>query len=286
MSNTNPADSEPKGSKYALRTRSSSKRKREDESAETSGATTPENKSKKARSESYDTKGWTSEKGESLGKVKMEQQSVGVLKKDASTIFFGPKKLATKLHKMTFQHDGKGVNCFRIDMTTQSHGQGDVEDSSVGCFIAAADAINGQLNASVNKTVLIHCDNGRSRTAHALIVFLMRHHGFTAAAAAAFITDAQKERGLKSFSTSPETTKDRETYFDWIKRAESGGKIHDKSTDYLATYSLSRPLKDETKWLCLVGENASTLEKEFGKQEKIHLKTQEKTPNPTESEDG
>jgi hypothetical protein len=274
MSDAGYTESKPPAPQSPLR--SSGKRKLSDASTEKPDATTSENKPKKARTEPDSSNGWTFEKGPSLGKVASVEQHLGVLKKGGSTIFFGPKKLAAKLRDNTLYYDDKGVNCFRVDMTIQSHGQDDVEGKSVGCFIAAADAIKAQLEETLNKTVLIHCDNGRSRTAHALIVFLMRHHSLSADAAAAFITAAQKERGLQTFSTAPATTAGRETYFDWIKKAEKGGTINDEGTDYLAMYSFSKPLVDETKWVCLVGENRSKLEKEFVKQQKLETKAEKK----------
>lgn len=186
---------------------------------------------------------WTHSTGDYIGIVKGKGQLLGILQnaKKGWTIKFGPASIGSN----------RSVN--RIDMTGQDHSTNkDTPEGTVGCFIAAADAIKYELEN--NGTILIHCAAGNSRTGHALIVFLMRHEGFDANSAGEFVMTAQNKRGCP-FNLNPK--KSTETYFEWILRLENDVKNKGNSGEKKATYLTSQPGENSNKILHHIAGNKS-----------------------------
>ncbi|MFC4726927.1 hypothetical protein [Coralloluteibacterium thermophilus] len=92
-------------------------------------------------------------------------------------------------------------------------------------FIAAADRLHSLLATS--NTVTLHCVNGKSRTACALLVFLIRHHAVAYAEAATFVTAMQAERRAHEPGFSFDLARQGTTgsYAQWIEAWWRAGRL-------------------------------------------------------------
>lgn len=101
----------------------------------------------------------------------------------------------------------------RIDLTHMAHGMDDSAEKAIPCFKAAADLIDDHLKQG--RAATIHCGHGRSRTAFALIVFLMRHHAFSYKDASELVSVGIVERGV-NFDLARKSAQVDQGYQDWV----------------------------------------------------------------------
>ncbi|WCD82967.1 dual specificity protein phosphatase family protein [Pseudomonas sp. TUM22785] len=182
----------------------------------------------------YEKNGWTISAGYRTGEIKGPR---------GETIYFG-----------SYHHLAKTAN--RVDLRDMSHGSDDTEDKCIPCFIAAADIMHSELQSGNAATV--HCRNGNSRTAFALIAYFARHQGFTIKDAGAFITEGQKER-TDGLVFSLEKQANNNSYWRWINNPKWSPILTDptKGKEYRAAHSISGPERTKHKIFHAVMTNIS-----------------------------
>ena len=128
----------------------------------------------------------------------------------------------------------------------------DSKDKAIPCFIAAADLIHREL--SQHGKVCINCGNGNSRTAFALMTYLIRHQSFSWTEASEFVSAGQAERSDIDFKLRTEGPNG--SYCEWIE--SSIKKITgEKTTDYIGGHVKLTSKSDANKSVFSVVPNAS-----------------------------
>lgn len=157
---------------------------------------------------------WTIEGGDNYGTL--DHTTKG-------TIIFGSRKGINR------QRKGGAGNLQAIDLSDMAHGVDDSSDQAIPSFIAAADLIHQILGMEGHK-VYLHCGHGNSRTAFALITYLVRHGGFTWDEATAFVEAGQKERIDIKFKL--DTDGPNGSYLGWLGAAkERIANLSEKHTE-------------------------------------------------------
>ncbi len=142
-------------------------------------------------------------------------------------IIFGSRKGINR------QRRGGAGNLQAIDLSGMEHGSvDDSPEKAIPCFLAAADLIDRVLGAPGHK-VYLHCGHGNSRTAFALITFLVRHGGFSWDDATTFVTAGQHERLDINFQLN--TSGPNGSYLEWLGAAER--RIKDRAESHTDTRS-------------------------------------------------
>ena len=159
---------------------------------------------------------------------------------EKGTIIFGSR---TGIRR---QRKGPAGNLQAIDLTDMEHGIDDSAELAVPCFIAAADLIQRVLNLAGHK-VYLHCGHGNSRTAFAMMTYLVRHGGgFTWEDATEFVASGQSERLDITFQLH--THGPNGSYLEWLTAAQA--RLTDLQESHTATRSWL--LQDNGKMVHLV----------------------------------
>ncbi|TCV95844.1 dual specificity protein phosphatase-like protein [Luteibacter rhizovicinus] len=159
---------------------------------------------------------------------------------------------------------------YRIDISQTFHGQAeDVATVTVPRFMSAADLVHREVkNGGV---VTMHCANGNSRTSFVLIVYLMRHEGFTWDEASQLISDGQTERPDIVFNIN--AGGHNGPYSTWVKEYSQNGKLMDRadSSYYIETFSQVRCEPKENKAVFEIMKTHRPKKMRAGEQERIDV---------------
>ncbi|MEW9570529.1 hypothetical protein ABQJ54_02055 [Rhodanobacter sp. Si-c] len=178
---------------------------------------------------------WTITAGDNYGTLSHDQKGA---------IIFGSRKGINR------QRRGGAGNLQAIDLSDMAHGVDDSADQAVPCFIAAADLIERILGAPGRK-VYLHCGHGNSRTAFAMMTYLVRHGGgFSWDEATAFVTAGQSERHDINFQL--DTHGPNGSYLGWLGAAQA--RITDLQERHTARRSWL--LQDKGRMVYLVAADA------------------------------
>lgn len=142
----------------------------------------------------------------------------------------------------------------RIDLRYLSHGMDDTAEKALAGFIAAADSIQKQL-ARTGRHAIVYCANGNSRTAFALIAFLVRHEGFEYEDAAKFVAAGQSEREDITFSLTKQVNNN--SYYRWLKDGQEQLKDLGNRSRFEASNVSHEIVKNKNKVIYFIQGNKS-----------------------------
>lgn len=133
------------------------------------------------------------------------------------------KRDATKVKTYNlYEQLGIGFNC---DLSGIAHGTDkDVPNVNMPKFHAWSNKMHVYLEKNKDKSVLVNCNNGRSRTGTVVALYLMKYHNLSADNAISIVTSVLRFRGIVKDSINIQTTNLNGNYGDWLRRWEVENK--------------------------------------------------------------
>lgn len=134
------------------------------------------------------------------------------------------------------------LNC---DLSQMEHGTAkDVPNLNMPIFHTWADKIYTCLGVNTSKSVLVNCNNGRSRTGTVVALYLMKYHKFSTTDAMSIVNSVLRFRGITKDSINVQTMNLHGNYGDWLRRWENENKkqVSESNADNSKTPSKKRTL--------------------------------------------